>query len=210
MNRCKKFLSLAVLAGTASIAISCGAARPSKYYALTPPPGSTVSYPQDGAAVSLLLGPMMTSHLYREDRIVYSSEHEQMGTYETERWAEPPIEMMQSVLLRKLRSSGHYRNVNTLRSGAHGEYMLRGRLYDFKEVTGKTFVGRLSFDLELHDTKTNETVWTFTYNYDEPVTEKNIGSVVAALDRNVQRAAGEVAGALDQYFSSHPPAKSND
>jgi len=153
---------------------------------------------------------MMTSHLYREDRIVYSSEHEQMGTYETERWAEPPIEMMQSVLLRKLRSSGHYRNVNTLRSGAHGEYMLRGRLYDFKEVTGKTFVGRLSFDLELHDTKTNETVWTFTYNYDEPVTEKNIGSVVAALDRNVQRAAGEVAGALDQYFSSHPPAKSND
>ena len=207
MNRHKRFLLLAVLAGTTSFTVSCGAARPSKYYELTPPPGSTVGSPQGGSGVALLLGPMMTSHLYREDRIVFSSEHEQMGTYETERWAEPPVEMMQNVLLRKLRSSGHYRNVNTLRSGAHGEYVLRGRLYDFKEVSGKAFVGRLSFDLELHDTKTNDTVWTFTYNYDEPVSGKNIGSVVAALDRNVQRAAGEVASALDQYFSTRPQNK---
>src|SRR5215475_8457551 len=155
MNAWKNSLAFAALTGTAILAAGCGAARPSKYYALTPPSGTTTSTPGDANGPSLLLGPMMTSHLYREDRIVYSSEHEQMGTYETERWAEPPIEMMQSVLLRKLRSSGHYRNVNTLRSGAHGEYMLRGRLYDFKEVTGKTFVGRLSFDLELHDTKTN-------------------------------------------------------
>jgi len=83
-----------------------------------------------------------------------------MGTYETERWSEPPVEMMQMVLLRKLRNSGRYRDVNTLRSGARGDYLLRGRLYDFKEVSGKSFVARLSFDLELHETKTNGTVWT--------------------------------------------------
>jgi ABC-type uncharacterized transport system auxiliary subunit len=128
-----------------------------------------------------------------------------MGTYETERWSEPPIEMMQMVLLRKLRSSGRYRDVNTLRSGAHGDYLLRGRLYDFKEVSGKSLVARLSFDLELHDTKTNGTVWTYTYNFDEPVSGKDVSSVVAALDRNVQRAAGDVAGALDQFFTAHPP-----
>jgi ABC-type uncharacterized transport system auxiliary subunit len=128
-----------------------------------------------------------------------------MGTYETERWSEPPVEMMQSVLLRKLRNSGHYRDVNTLRSGARGDYLLRGRLYDFKEVSGKSLIGRLSFDLEMHDTKTNGTVWTYSYSFDEPVSGKDVASVVAALDRNVQRAAGEVAGALDQYFSSHPP-----
>jgi ABC-type uncharacterized transport system auxiliary subunit len=57
----------------------------------------------------------------------------------------------------------------------------------------------------LHDTKTNRTVWTHSYNYDEPVTGKDVPSVVAALNRNVQRATGEVAGALDQYFSSRPP-----
>lgn len=204
MNQKSRLLLFAALAGTASFAVGCGAARPSKYYALTPPSGSTTSTPGDAAGPSLVLGPMMTSHLYREDRIVYSSDHEQMGTYETERWAEPPVEMMQNILLRKLRSAGHCKDVNTVRSGAHGDYLLRGRLYDFKEVSGRNFVARLSFDLEMHDTKTNATVWTFSYNYDEPVGAKDISSVVAALDRNVQRAAGEVSSALDQYFSTHP------
>jgi ABC-type uncharacterized transport system auxiliary subunit len=205
MNRWKKIYALASMAAVACLAFGCGAARPSKYYQLTPPAGSASNAVQDTLPVSLLLGPMQTSHLYREDRIVYSSEHEAMGTYETERWAEPPVEMMQGVLLRQLRRSGRYRDVNTLRSGAHGDYLLRGRLYDFKEVSGKAFVARLSFDLELHDMKTNSTVWTYTYNYDEPVGSKDINSLVAALNRNVQRAAGEVAGALDQYLAAHPP-----
>lgn len=130
-----------------------------------------------------------------------------MGTYETERWAEPPVEMFRDVLLRKLRGSGRYRDVNAMRSGARGDFVLRGRLYDFKEVTGKSFAGRLSFELEMHDAKTNGTVWTHVYNYDEPVTGKDVTSVVAALDRNVQRATSEVAAALDQYFSAHPPSK---
>jgi len=204
MNALKKLCALGSLAAAISLTFGCGAARPSKYYQLTTPSGSASVANQDAPPISLLLGPMQTSHLYREDRIVYSSERQQMGTYETERWSEPPVEMMQSVLLRKLRNSGHYRDVNTLRSGARGDYLLRGRLYDFKEVSGKSLIGRLSFDLEMHDTKTNGTVWTYSYSFDEPVSGKDVASVVAALDRNVQRAAGEVAGALDQFFASHP------
>jgi len=205
MNGLKKLCALGALAVAIGLMSGCGAARPSKYYQLTPPSGPSSIANQDAPPIHLLLGPMQTSHLYREDRIVYSSERQQMGTYETERWSEPPVEMMQSVLLRKLRNSGHYRDVNTLRSGARGDYLLRGRLYDFKEVSGKALIARLSFDLEMHDTKTNGTVWTYSYNFDEPVSGKDVASVVAALDRNVQRAAGEVAGALDQYFSTHPP-----
>jgi ABC-type uncharacterized transport system auxiliary subunit len=204
MNGLKKVCALGSLAAAISLAFGCGAARPSKYYQLTPPSGTTTAGGQDPLPLTLLLGPMTTSHLYREDRIVYSSERQQMGTYDTERWSEPPVEMFQAILLRKLRGSGRYRDVNTLRSGARGDYLLRGRLYDFKEISGKSIVARLSFELELHDTKTNGTVWTHSYNYDEPVGGKDVPSVVAALDRNVQRAAGEVAGALDQYFSSHP------
>jgi ABC-type uncharacterized transport system auxiliary subunit len=202
MNELKKISALGSLVAAVGLAFGCGAARPSKYYQLTPPPTATVTAAQDPLPVALLLGPMLTSHLYREDRIVYSSEREQMGTYDTERWAEPPVEMFQAILLRRLRTSGRYRDVNTLRSGAQGDFVLKGRLYDFKEVSGKSLVARLSFELELHDTKTNGTVWTHSYNFDEPVGGKDVSSVVAALNRNVQRAAGEVAGALDQYFSS--------
>ena len=205
MKGIRKYCALAPLAAACITAAGCGGARPSKYYQLSPPTGSAEVASQDPLPLSLLLGPIYTSHLYREDRIVYSSEHEQMGTYETERWSEPPVEMFRDVLLRKLRGSGRYRDVNAQRSGAHGDYLLRGRLYDFKEVTGKSFAARLSFELEMHDTKTNGTVWRHTYNYDEPVSGKNVASVVAALDRNVQRATGEVAASLEQYFSTHPP-----
>jgi ABC-type uncharacterized transport system auxiliary subunit len=204
MNRWKKSAVLVSAAAILSLLSGCGAARPSKYYQLTPPSDSAGNAAQNPFALSLVLGPLYTSHLYREDRIVYSSESQQMGTYETERWSEPPVEMFRDVLLRKLRESGRYRDVNTIRTGGHGDFIIKGRLYDFKEVTGKSFAGRLAFDLEMHDAKTNMTVWTHTYNHDEPVSGKDVAAVVAALDRNVQRATTEVAASLEQYFSAHP------
>lgn len=205
MNGLWKVCIPGMCAAAIFLAFGCGAARPSKYYQLTPPAPTAASSAQDQLPVSLLLGPIYTSHLYREDRIVYSSDREQMGTYETERWAEPPVEMFRDIFLRTLRESNRYRDVNGLRSGARGDYLLRGRLYDFKEVSGKSLVARLSFELEMHDTGTNGTVWTYTYNHDEPVGAKDVPSVVAALDRNVHRAADEVSAALGQYFSTHPP-----
>jgi len=186
--------------------VGCGAARPAKYYQLTVPREAAADPPADLLPVTILMGPIMSSHLYREDRIVYSSSGEDMGTYEYQRWAEPPTEMIQDVLFRTLRSSGHYRAVYAQRSSIRGDYLLHGRLYDFKEITGSSMVGRLSLDLELRETKTGTTVWTHLYNHDEPVSGKNVSAVVAALNRNVQRATNEFTASLNQYFSAHPPA----
>ena len=152
--------------------------------------------------VTLLLGPLRASHLYREDHIVYSSNGENMGTYEYQRWAEPPTEMLVDVLLRDLRASGKYRSVDILRSNSHGDYILYGRLYDFKEVSASPMLARVTVDLELRETKTGSTVWTHYYSHDEPVSGKDISAVVAALDRNAQRGMVEVESSLDQYFSS--------
>ena len=182
----------------------CGAARPSKYYQLTVP-GDTQSVPDRSPyAVTLLLGPLRASHLYREDHIVYSSSGEHMGTYEYQRWAEPPTEMLAEVLLRQLRASGRYRSVDALRSNNHGDYILYGRLYDFKEISGAPLLTRLTIDLEMRNTKTGSTVWTHFYSHDEPVAGKDISAVVAALDRNAQRGVGDIISSLDQYFSTHP------
>jgi len=99
------------------------------------------------------MGPIFASHLYREDHIVYSSKGESMGTYEYQRWVEPPTEMIQEVLFRALRSSGRFRAVYAQRSSIRGDYLVRGHLYDFKEVTGSPMAARLSLDLELRDIK---------------------------------------------------------
>ena len=184
---------------------ACGATRPSKYYQLTIPGDAQAGRAADPVPVTLLVSNLFASDLYRQDRIVYSSAGEQMGTYEYERWAEPPTEMIQEVLLRELRASGRYRAVFVHRSDATGDFLLRGRLYDFKEVSENGMVARLKADFEMRDLKSGATVWTHYYQHDEPVTGKNVPAVVAALDKNVQRAVKEVLEGLDQYFASHPP-----
>jgi ABC-type uncharacterized transport system auxiliary subunit len=182
----------------------CGAARPSKYYQLTVPNETVAAPGADASPVTLLVGNLLTSHLYREDRIVYSSGSGQMGTYEYQRWTEPPTEMVEEVLLRELRASGRCRSVYAHRSNTGGDYLLHGRLYDFKEVTGSPIVARVSFELEMRDLKSGAMVWMHGYTHDEPVSGKDVTAVVAALDRNVQLGVKEMVGSLGQYFAAHP------
>lgn len=182
----------------------CGATRPAKYYQLTVPTEPAAVERGEAVPVTLLLGAIMTSHLYREDRIVYGSGAEQLGTYEYQRWAEPPTEMIQEVLLRELRASGRYRAVHYRRSNMQGDFALRGHLYDFKEVTAGQMSARVTLELEMRDLKNGATVWTHYYTHDEPTSGKDVPALVAALDKNVQLGVKEVVQSLDRYFASHP------
>jgi len=197
---CKFPILLGTLAVT--LASGCGATRPSKYYQLTVPGDLVPAADPRPFPVTLLLGPLRASHLYREDHIVYSSNGESMGTYEFQRWAQPPTEMIQEIFLRQLRTSGRYREVDLLRSNARGDFLLHGRLFDFKEVSGNALVARLTVEWELRDMKTASTVWTHYYTHDEPVNGKDMSAVVAALNHNVQRSVDEVKSGLVQLFSA--------
>ncbi|HXM96054.1 MAG TPA: ABC-type transport auxiliary lipoprotein family protein [Candidatus Dormibacteraeota bacterium] len=195
--------ALILLALSAAILSGCGASRPIKYYQLTVPADvKSSAAPTASASVALALGPLVTSHLYREDRIVYSAGPGEMGTYAYQRWAEPPVEMMQEVLLRELRASGRYQDVHSQRSNAQGDFVLRGHLYDFKEVSGSPLIARVTAEWELRDLRSGSTVWTHYYSHDEPVNGKDVAAMVAALDRNVQRGIAEVTASLDQYFTA--------
>jgi ABC-type uncharacterized transport system auxiliary subunit len=193
-----------ILALCAGLLTGCAAARPSKYYQLTIPGDTAPAAERSPYPITLLLGPLRASHLYREDQIVYSSGGDQMGTYQYQRWAQPPTEMLQEVLLRDLRAAGRYRAVEIMRSNSHGDYILYGRLYDFKELSGTPLSTRVTVDVELREVKTGATVWTHYYTHDEPAAGKDVSAVVAALDRSSQRGMAEVKAALDQYFSMHP------
>jgi ABC-type uncharacterized transport system auxiliary subunit len=154
--------------------------------------------------VTLLVGNLQASHLYREDRIVYSSGGTQMGAYETQRWAEPPTEMVEEVLIRELRASGRFHAVYTHRSNTTGDFLLRGHLYDFKEVSEGSVIARCTFELELQELKSGKTVWTHYYTHDEPVASKDVAAVVSALDKNVQLGVKSALTSLEQFFASHP------
>jgi ABC-type uncharacterized transport system auxiliary subunit len=182
----------------------CGATRSSKYYQLSVPPEAAPVERPEAVPATLLIGTFFTSHLYREDRIVFGNGPEEMGTYEYQRWAEPPTEMIEEVLLRELRASGHYRAVRVRRSNMSGDFAIRGRLYDFKEVEGNPISARLTMELEMRDLKSGATVWSHYYTHDEPASKKDVAAIVTALDQNVQLAVKEMVSSLDQYFAEHP------
>ena len=181
----------------------CGAARSSEFYQLTVP-SEKASAAADPAPypVTLVLGPITTSDLYRDDRIVYTASGEVIGTYEYRRWAEPPTEMINGGLLRQLQRAGRYEHVYALASDVHGDYVLRGHLYDFREIDKNELSARVAFDFELRDSRTGTTVWNHSYSHDEPVNEKDVSAVVAAMDRNVRSGLSEVLEGLDKYFST--------
>jgi len=195
--------ALLVLAIAVGGLCGCGAIPQSRYYQLTAPAEASAAPPNDPLPVALLVGPIKASHLYREDRLVYATDSEEMGTYQLHRWAEPPTEMMRELLWRSLRASHRYSAVYLLSSSSHGDFVLQGNLYDFKELSGSTLAARLDLELELRETKTGAIVWTHSYSHDEPVKGKDVSSVVAALDQNAQRCVSEAEASLSEYFASH-------
>lgn len=186
----------------AVLTASCGASRPISYYALEPPtlPAAAKSFP-----ISLVVGRISAPLLYRDDRIVYDSGPVQRGALEYHRWAEPPSDMVQNMLLTALRASGQYRSVGRQTSNARGDYILRGRLDAIEEVDSPTISARFSLALELFDPKTGATVWFQSYSHDEPVKEKQVTAVIEAMNRNVQQGIVQLVTGLGQYFAEHPP-----
>lgn len=182
--------------------ISCGSQRPIKYYQVTYP--TEMSAAQNANDTTLMVRVFETSHLYLDDKIVYGFDSPEMGAYEYQRWAEPPVEILQNALVRGLRSSGGFKAVYTLRADPNGRFILGGHLYDFKEVDGATVVARLSFDVRLRDRKSGTTVWQHSYSHDEPATEKSVSSFVLAMDKNIQRSIQEVGAGLEEYFKANP------
>ena len=181
----------------------CGATRPMKYYVLDPGPVPAAS----GAAqypVTLLVGRITASHLYRDDRLVYGSGPVQLGVFDYERWAEPPADMIQDLLIGSLRSTGQYRAVSGLSSNVRGDYIVRGHLWGISEVDQPELMARFSLQIELFDPKTRTTVWSSKYEHDEPAQGKTVQAVVEAMNKNVHAGLKQLTTGLSEYFASHP------
>ena len=179
------------------------ASRPVKYYVLDTGPAAAPESSPARYPIRLLVGRVTASHLYRDDRLVYGSGPVQLGTYEYERWAEPPAGMIEDMLIRSLQSTGAYRSVSVLRSNVRGDYIVRGNLQALDEVEEPALSARFSFQIELFDPKTSATVWSDSYAHDEPVNGKKVSDVVEALDRNVSAGLAQLTSHLGQYFAAH-------
>jgi ABC-type uncharacterized transport system auxiliary subunit len=186
--------------------ISCAKSKPIHYYTVAlpvAPPLSTGAHP-----LPLLVGRIGGADIYRDTPIVYRIGTNEIGSYQYSRWAEPPVELVKNKLIRILSASGDYQSVTSLGSNSTGQFVVRGRLYEFVEVDGADITGLVSMEFELYDRKSDKTLWTHFYSHSEPVQSKDIPAVVSALDTNLDHGLKEVAAGLSQYFSANPGGKS--
>src|SRR6266478_4973075 len=73
----KVWAALAAQAFMIVVLSGCGSMKPVKYYQLTHPPTTALASSQSPVDAAHLFRPFQTTHLYREDRIVYGGENEQ-------------------------------------------------------------------------------------------------------------------------------------
>jgi len=179
---------------------SCVATRPVHYYTIQPASPPANQGKPDG--LILLVGNIATPETLQDGRIRYRNGSNAAGAYEYHRWTEQPGSMVRNSLVRVLRASGKYQRVLESSSSADGDYLVRGKLYEFGEVDNASIQTKVSLQVELVDRKTNRNVWDRVVEREEPVSSKSVADEVQSLDRNLQHVVGETAAEIDKFLTA--------
>jgi ABC-type uncharacterized transport system auxiliary subunit len=178
---------------------SCAITRPVHYYTLNSAAASANQSKPDGPTI--LVGAIITPESLQDARIRYRAGANETGAYEYHRWTERPGAMIRDSLVRALRASGKYQRVLEASSSTIGDYLVRGKLYEFAEVDSPAIQTKISLQLELIDKKTNRNVWDHPFEREEPSNGKNIKDVVESMDRNLQQLVTAAAAEIDRFLS---------
>jgi ABC-type uncharacterized transport system auxiliary subunit len=193
-------ISICAIAVLSLIAAGCVDSRPIHYYALETPSAPVAPPAPSGPA--LTVGDISMPPELQDGRIRYRVGSNEVGAYQFHRWMERPGTMIAESLVQTLRASGKYRSVMEASSSAAGDYILRGRLYEFEEVDDETIQTSISLRVDLEDEKTKRIVWQDLVKHEDPVSRKNVQEVVASLDRNLQAVVRQTAAGLDQFLAA--------
>ncbi|HEY2014916.1 MAG TPA: ABC-type transport auxiliary lipoprotein family protein [Bryobacteraceae bacterium] len=183
------------------LAASCVGGRPVHYYTMAAPPVVAVPAKPDGLV--LVVGHIETPEALQDGRIRYRSGNE-VGSYEYHRWIERPALMVRDSLMRELRASGKYHQVQEASTAAGGDFLIRGKLSEFSEVDDPGIRTRVSLLLELIDRKNGRMVWDRQYDREEPVSGKDMKEVVRSLDHNLQQVIAEAASGIESFLAAVP------
>ena len=192
-------ISMFLIAALGLLTEGCIDSRPIHYYALETPSAPVAPPAPTGPA--LTVGNISMPPELQDGRIRYRVGSNEVGAYQFHRWMERPGTMIAESLVQTLRASGKYRSVMEASSSAAGDYILRGRLYEFEEVDTENIQTSISLRVDLEDEKTKRIVWQDLVNHEEPVGGKNIKDVVASLDRNLAAVVRQTAAGIDQFLA---------
>jgi len=193
-------VKLSVCALTLLIA-SCGGGRRPHYYALEIPvaPDRARSDPRFSGTVAVCR--FETPSYLRQGRIVYRETPEEVGFYEYHRWAADPAETVTTAMIDALRSSRQFSFVKRCDGRNQQDYLLVGRIERLEEIDfdGPVRVNA-QITAELVNVQTGSTEWTGDAPTTLNVENRNIDSVVTAMNRAIQNDIDQLMASLNQQI----------
>ena len=196
----RNLISICLVMAGGLVGASCVATKPVHYYTIEPASPPANQGKPDG--LILLVGNIATPQALQDGRIRYRTGSNEAGAYEYHRWTERPGSVVRNSLMRALRASGKYQRVLDASSSATGDYLLRGKLYEFGEVDNASIQTKISLQVELVDKKTGRNIWDHLVEREEPVSGKRVTDVVQSLDRNLQHVVSEMAAEIDKFLDA--------
>jgi len=182
---------------------SCGGGRRPRYYALEipPAPDRALSDPRFHGTVAVCR--FETPSYLRQGRIVYRETAEEVGFYEYHRWAAEPAETVTTAMIETLRSSRLFSFVKRYDGHNQQDYLLVGRLERLEEIDyGGPVRVEVKISAELVNLRTGATEWTGDAPTGLPIGNRNINSVVRAMNRAVQNGVDQLVASLNQRVST--------
>ena len=182
---------------------SCGGGRRPHYYALEipPAPDRALSNPRFPGTVAVCR--FETPSYLRQGRIVYRQAPEEVGFYEYHRWASEPAETVTTAMIDALRSSRLFSFVKRCDGHNQQDYLLNGRLERLEEIDyGGPIPVEANVSAELVNLRTGATEWTGDASATLNVENRNVDSVVRAMNRAVQSSVDQLVAGLDRRVST--------
>ena len=198
----KSRVKISVCALTLLVA-SCGGGRRPHYYALEipPAPDRALSDPRFPGTVAVCR--FETPSYLRQGRIVYRETPEEVGFYEYHRWAAEPAETVTMAMIDALRSSRLFSFVKRYDGHNQQDYLLVGRLERLEEIDYRGPVRvEAKISAELVNLRTGATEWTGDAPATLNVENRNVDSVVRAMNRTVQNSVDQLVANLNQRVST--------
>ena len=169
------------------------------YYAIEIPPApERVASPTRFTGTVVVRQFEVPSYL-RQGRIVYRETPEEVGFYDYHRWAANPGETVTAAMIDALRSSRLFSFVKPYEGHNQEDYLMVGRLERLEEIDyGGHVRVQVRISAELVNARTGATAWTG----DEPVIvqveNRNVASVVRAMDGAIEESIHRLVASLDQ------------
>ena len=195
MPASKKTPSLLLTAAGIVLLASCGILpkrEPTQLFEPSRPAMTThADWPQ--ADWSLLVAKPAAGQLLDNDRIAVRPSPGAISVYKGAAWSDPAPELVQTALLRSFEDSQKILSVSRPGAGVRGEYQLQSDLRNFESIyDGTRPQAVVELYAKLIHTADGEVVAARVFRETEPAAGVEVGSVVDAFSRALERVTGQV------------------